>query len=46
MRIGTRLKTYLNNRRAIRELSALDDRTLGDLGVSRHNLRAAVEGRR
>lgn len=46
MRIGRKLKTFLENRRAIRELSELDDRALSDLGVSRHNLRAAVEGRR
>lgn len=46
MHLGAKLKTYLKNRRAIRELSALDDRVLSDLGLSRHNLRAAVEGRR
>ncbi len=46
MRIASKLKTCLENRRAIRELSALDDRALSDLGISRHNLRAVVEGRR
>lgn len=46
MRIASKLKTYLENRRAIRELSALDDRALSDLGISRYNLRAAVEGSR
>ena len=46
MQIGRKLKHYLKNRRAMRELEMLDDRTLSDLGVSRYNIRAAVEGRR
>ncbi len=46
MQLRSKLKNYLENRRAIRELSALDDRSLSDLGISRSHLRAAVEGRR
>lgn len=46
MNFRNRLKTYFENRRAIHELSTLDDRSLSDLGVSRSHLRAAVEGKR
>lgn len=46
MHFGTKLRNYFEKRRAVRELEALDDRTLSDLGVSRNNLHAAVEGRR
>lgn len=46
MRITSKLKAYFDSRRAMRELEALDDRALSDLGVSRQNIRAAVQGRR
>jgi uncharacterized protein YjiS (DUF1127 family) len=46
MRFREKLKKMVQNRRAFRELSSLDDRTLEDLGVSRSNILAAVEGRR
>ena len=46
MKFREKLKKMVQNRRAFRELSSLDDRTLEDLGVSRSNILAAVEGRR
>lgn len=45
MTIRERIRNYAIQRRAIRELSALDDRTLSDLGLSRSRIQAAVSGR-
>lgn len=45
MTIRERIKSYAIARRAIRELSALDDRTLSDLGISRARIPAVVAGR-
>jgi uncharacterized protein YjiS (DUF1127 family) len=45
MQIRQKLKAYFENQRALRELEALDDRILSDLGVSRSNLRSAIKGR-
>lgn len=42
MRIAEKLKNFAANRRAMRELNALDDRTLQDLGISRSYIRSAV----
>jgi uncharacterized protein YjiS (DUF1127 family) len=39
-----RLRTFLRQRRTIRELRALDDRTLADLGISRSDIRAIASG--
>lgn len=44
MNVFAKLKKTVAERRAVRELSALDDRTLSDLGISRGNIRAAVSG--
>ena len=41
---GRAFATWLERRRAIRELSALDDRTLRDIGLNRAEIEAAVEG--
>lgn len=46
MKLHQRIWNVIEKRRAVRELSALDDRTLSDLGVSRSHIRAAVDGRR
>ncbi|QCJ01149.1 DUF1127 domain-containing protein [Agrobacterium larrymoorei] len=45
MRIQDKLRNFIRTRRAIAELHALDDKNLADLGVSRSQIRAAVEGR-
>ncbi len=44
MNVFAKLKKNAAERRAIRELNALDDRALRDLGISRANIRAAVSG--
>lgn len=45
MKIREKIRKLVATRRAMQELAALDDRVLGDLGVSRSSIRAAVEGR-
>jgi len=44
MNIRQKLREYAAHRRAIRELSALDDRHLSDLGISRSHIAHAVRG--
>ncbi|MEA3537160.1 DUF1127 domain-containing protein [Rhizobium sp. CC-YZS058] len=44
MKIAERLKRAIAERRAIRELSVLDDRVLNDIGVARGNIRSLVRG--
>ena len=44
MNIRQKLKEYAAARKAMRELQALDDHTLADLGISRSQIRAAVLG--
>lgn len=46
MKLHETVRNYFRNRRAVAELSALDDRSLSDIGVSRSHIRSAVEGRR
>jgi uncharacterized protein YjiS (DUF1127 family) len=38
------LRTWLKHREAVRLLSEMSDRELHDLGISRHEIRAAVNG--
>lgn len=45
MKLGERLRRYVELRRAVRELEGLDDRALHDIGVARSHIRGAVEGR-
>jgi uncharacterized protein YjiS (DUF1127 family) len=40
-----RLTDFLEQRKAVRQLSRLDDRMLKDIGVSRSAIHAAVSGR-
>lgn len=44
MDFRARLKNYAEQRRAIRELQALDDHALRDIGVDRQHIRKAVRG--
>ena len=44
MNIIAKIKKNASDRRAVRELSALDDRALQDLGISRANIQSAVKG--
>lgn len=46
MRIFQKIKRFSEERRAIRELSALDDHVLRDLGISRAHIPYAVSGAR
>jgi uncharacterized protein YjiS (DUF1127 family) len=39
-----RIRLVINQRRTIRELSALDDRMLADLGILRHDISAIAMG--
>lgn len=45
MSIRKKIKTYVENRRALQELGALSDHALSDIGLSRSQIRAAVLGR-
>lgn len=45
MKIAERIRQFAENRRAIRELSRLDDHVLSDLGLSRSHIRSAVLGK-
>ncbi|WP_426137321.1 DUF1127 domain-containing protein [Phyllobacterium sp. SL163] len=45
MKIAERLKRAIAERRAIRELSVLDDRSLSDIGLVRGNIHSAVRAR-
>ncbi|GMB81262.1 DUF1127 domain-containing protein [Shinella zoogloeoides] len=44
MNIIAKIKKSAADRRAVRELNALDDRALQDLGISRSNIQSAVKG--
>ena len=44
MNVFAKLKKNAAERRAVRELNALDDRALQDLGISRSNIQSAVKG--
>ncbi len=44
MNIIAKIKKNASDRRAVRELNALDDRALQDLGISRANIQSAVKG--
>jgi uncharacterized protein YjiS (DUF1127 family) len=44
MKIAEQLKRAISERRAIRELSVLDDRSLNDIGLVRGNIRSKVRG--
>lgn len=45
MNVFAKFKKFAADRRAIRELGALDDRTLQDLGITRAHIRSAVAGK-
>ncbi|MCA1490192.1 DUF1127 domain-containing protein [Sinorhizobium alkalisoli] len=45
MKIRQKIMDYATKRRAIRELNALDDHALSDIGLSRSQIQAAVYGR-
>ncbi|NVP55261.1 DUF1127 domain-containing protein [Mycoplana rhizolycopersici] len=45
MNIRQKIKDFAERRKAIRELSMLDDHTLADIGLSRSQIRSAVHGR-
>lgn len=46
MRVIEKIKRFSEQRRAIRELSALDDHVLRDLGIARSHIPYAVSGAR
>jgi len=46
MRVFEKIKRFSEQRKAIRELSALDDHVLRDLGISRAHIPYAVSGAR
>jgi uncharacterized protein YjiS (DUF1127 family) len=45
MNIRKKIKTYVENRRAVQELQSLSDQALSDIGLSRGQIRSAVLGR-
>ncbi|MQW85361.1 DUF1127 domain-containing protein [Sinorhizobium saheli] len=45
MKIRQKIMEYAKMRRAVRELSALNDHALRDIGISRSQIHAAVYGR-
>jgi uncharacterized protein YjiS (DUF1127 family) len=45
MNIRSKIKNYVENRRAVRELQSLSDHALSDIGISRSQIRTAVLGR-
>ncbi|MBN9046733.1 MAG: DUF1127 domain-containing protein [Rhizobiales bacterium] len=45
MSIRSKLQQYVSRRRALRELGAMDDHLLADIGVSRSQIHNAVNGR-
>ncbi|AUX74816.1 hypothetical protein NXT3_CH00202 [Sinorhizobium fredii] len=45
MKIRQKIMEYAKLRRAVRELNALDDHALSDIGLSRSQIQAAVYGR-
>ena len=45
MNIRKKIKNYVENRRAMQELQSLSDHALGDIGISRAQIRSAVLGR-
>ncbi|WP_065285016.1 DUF1127 domain-containing protein [Ensifer aridi] len=45
MKIRRKIMEYAQMRRAVRELRALDDHALRDIGISRSQIQAAVYGR-
>jgi uncharacterized protein YjiS (DUF1127 family) len=44
MNIRERIAKFAAYQRAVRELSALDNRQLNDLGITRSQIKAAVRG--
>ena len=46
MKVLEKIKRFSEQRRAMRELSALDDHVLRDLGISRSHIPFAVKGTR
>lgn len=45
MKFRERVKKFAAERRAIRELNALDDHALQDVGLQRNEIRSAILGR-
>lgn len=45
MSIRKKIRNYVENRKAVQELSALSDHALSDIGLSRSQIRSAVLGR-
>jgi uncharacterized protein YjiS (DUF1127 family) len=45
MSIRKKIRNYVQNRKAVQELSALSDHALNDIGISRSQIRQAVLGR-
>lgn len=45
MNIRQKIQDYAARRKAIRELNMLDDYVLADIGISRSQIRSAVNGR-
>ena len=45
MNIRKKIATYIENRIAVRELQAMSDRSLNDIGLSRSQIRNAILSR-
>lgn len=45
MNIRQKISNYVENRIAVRQLQAMSDRSLSDIGLSRSQIRSAIIGR-
>lgn len=45
MNIRQKIANYVENRIAVRQLQAMSDRSLNDIGLSRSQIRSAILGR-